>query len=74
MEHTSTDSIDGQAANVDRERTTFTEGKHVMLSYNWSSQVVVSQIYQILKDENIPIWFDIQGDMKNNIYDRYGCS
>ena len=46
-------------------------GKHVMLSYNWNSQDIVTQIYHILKDEQIPLWFDIQGDMKQNIYDRY---
>ena len=82
MEHTCTDpivpadnsgSIDGQMANGDRKEMTLNGGKHVMLSYNWNSQAIVSKIYHILKDENIPIWFDIQGDMKDNIYDRYEC-
>jgi hypothetical protein len=66
-------SIDGQTENGDCKRMVLNGGKHVMLSYNWNSQAIVSKIYQILKDENIPIWFDIQGDMKDNIYDRYGC-
>ncbi|CAF0889773.1 unnamed protein product [Adineta ricciae] len=56
-------------SNGESERVVLNGGKHVMLSYNWNSQTIVSQIYQILKDESIPIWFDIQGDMKQNIYD-----
>ena len=47
------------------------DGKHVMLSYNWNSQGIVSKIYGILKAENIPVWFDIEGGMKDNIYKRY---
>lgn len=58
-------------ASEDPARIVLKGGKHVMLSYNWNSQDIVSQIYKILKDEHIPIWFDIQGDMKQNIYDRY---
>jgi hypothetical protein len=82
MEHTCTDpivpadkpgSIDGQTENGNCKWMVLNGGKHVMLSYNWNSQAIVSKIYKILKDENIPIWFDIQGDMKDNIYDRYGC-
>jgi hypothetical protein len=50
----------------------FSDGKHVMLSYNWkSSQHIVSKVHAILKDEKIPVWFDIQGDMKDDIYERY---
>ena len=83
MEHTctnstvsanNTDSIDGKTENNDCKQVVLNGGKHVMLSYNWNSQTIVSKIYQILKDENIPIWFDIQGDMKDNIYERYRCS
>jgi len=47
------------------------DGKHVMLSYNWKSQKIVSKVCDILKAENIPVWFDIQGDMKVDIYERY---
>jgi hypothetical protein len=67
------DSIDGQTENDNCKQMVLNGGKHVMLSYNWNSQVIVSKIYQILKDENISIWFDIQGDMKDNIYERYRC-
>jgi hypothetical protein len=66
-------SVGDQMRNGNRERLVLNGGKHVMLSYNWNSQAIVSKIYKILKDENIPIWFDIEGDMKDNIYERYGC-
>ncbi|CAF0840289.1 unnamed protein product [Didymodactylos carnosus] len=78
MEHTCAGPIvpahdssfsESQTENGNRERVALNGGKHVMLSYNWNSQTIVSKIYQILKDENIPIWFDIQGDMKHNIYE-----
>ncbi|CAM4811676.1 unnamed protein product [Rotaria magnacalcarata] len=45
------------------------EGKHVMLSYNWNSHDIVSKIYHILRKENIPVWFDANGDMKDNMYE-----
>ncbi len=44
--------------------------KHVMLSYNWKSQDIVKKVYDILKDE-IRVWMDIKGDMKDDMYDRY---
>ncbi|CAF4120040.1 unnamed protein product [Adineta steineri] len=47
---------------------TLTDGKHVMLSYNWKSQKIVSRVYDILKDKDIPVWFDVQGGMKDDIY------
>ena len=47
------------------------EGRHVMLSYNWNSRGIVSQIYQYLKGEHIEVWFDEKGDAKDCIYDRY---
>ncbi|CAF1232655.1 unnamed protein product [Adineta ricciae] len=40
---------------------------HVMLSYQWDSQKFVKKIAGKLKEKNIPIWFDIGGDMKGNI-------
>jgi hypothetical protein len=62
---------ESQTGDGNDEWMVLSGGKHVMLSYNWNSQTIVSKVYQILKDENIPIWFDIQGDMKHNIYERY---
>ncbi|CAF3321366.1 unnamed protein product [Rotaria socialis] len=62
-------STNGQVANGKSERIILYGGKHVMLSYNWNSQALVSKMYQILKDEKIPTWFDIQGGMKQNIYE-----
>ena len=45
--------------------------KHVMLSYNWDSKVVVSQIYQILIDRGIKTWMDVNGGVGDNIDTRY---
>ena len=45
--------------------------KHVMLSYNWGSKAVVSQIYKILIDRGIKTWMDVNGGMGDNIYTRY---
>ncbi len=49
----------------------FPDGKHVMLSYNWKNQKIVSKVCDILKSENIPVWFDIGGGMNDDIYKRY---
>ncbi|CAF4400123.1 unnamed protein product, partial [Rotaria magnacalcarata] len=40
-----------------------------MLSYTSSNQDIVSKIADILRDENIPVWFDSNGDMKTDIYE-----
>jgi hypothetical protein len=40
---------------------------HVMLSYQWNSQPMVKKVAEYLKKEDIPVWFDIDGDMKGNI-------
>ncbi|CAF4790585.1 unnamed protein product, partial [Rotaria socialis] len=40
---------------------------HVMLSYNWKSQELIKKIAGKLKENDVPIWFDIDGDMKGNI-------
>jgi hypothetical protein len=45
------------------------EGKHVMLSYHWKNQDIVSKIGQRLRDKNVSVWFNEQRDMYN-IYDR----
>ena len=43
-----------------------------MLSYHSTSQDVVTRIHDILQSEQIPVWLDPRGDMKeNNMYDRY---
>jgi hypothetical protein len=42
-----------------------------MLSYNSHSQDIVSKIYNILQDEHIPVWFDENGDSKDDIHERY---
>ncbi|CAM4946034.1 unnamed protein product, partial [Rotaria socialis] len=45
------------------------QGKHVMLSYTSINQDIVSKIADILKGENIPVWFDGNGDMKTDMYE-----
>ncbi|CAF4644696.1 unnamed protein product, partial [Rotaria socialis] len=45
------------------------QGKHVMLSYTSINQDIVSNIVNILKGENIPVWFDGNGDMKTDMYE-----
>ncbi|CAF1449408.1 unnamed protein product [Adineta ricciae] len=43
-------------------------GKHVMLSYNHKSKNVVEVVYNTMKAEHIPVWFD-ERDMDTNMYD-----
>ncbi|CAF1081586.1 unnamed protein product [Rotaria sordida] len=43
------------------------ESLHIMLSYQWNSQELVKKVANKLKENDIPIWFDIAGDMKGNI-------
>ena len=45
--------------------------KHVMLSYNWGSKAVVSQIYKILVDRGIKTWMDVNGGMEDETNTRY---
>ncbi|CAF3193849.1 unnamed protein product, partial [Rotaria socialis] len=40
-----------------------------MLSYTSINQDIVSKIADILKGENIPVWFDGNGDMKTDMYE-----
>ena len=46
-------------------------GKHVMFSYNSNNENIVSKIYHLLQKENIPVWFDRNGDQKESMYKRY---
>ena len=50
---------------------TIPEGKHIMLSYNSNSQGIVSKICHYLQREHMEVWFDEQGDTKDDMYDRY---
>jgi hypothetical protein len=47
------------------------EEKHVMLSYNWNSKILVSKIYDILQRNHIKVWMDVNGGMGDNINIRY---
>jgi hypothetical protein len=43
--------------------------KHVMLSYQWNDQKLVTDVYSYLTEQNgMKVWMDIQGGMKENIY------
>ena len=44
--------------------------KHVMLSYQWDSQTIVTDVYQCLHAHNIPLWMDTQGGMKGHLSTR----
>jgi hypothetical protein len=44
--------------------------KYVMLSYSHKGKSIVNEVYNSLRAENIPVWFD-ENDMHNNLYDRY---
>ncbi|CAF1476543.1 unnamed protein product [Adineta ricciae] len=46
----------------------FNDGKHVMFSYCRKDLKVVSQIYDTLTNANIPVWFDLHGGVKDNLY------
>lgn len=43
--------------------------KHVMLSYQWDDQKLVTDVYNYLtKQKGMNVWMDTQGGMKANIY------
>jgi hypothetical protein len=52
---------------VSRSQSSRPKGRHIMLSYQWNNQELVKRVADMLKQKNIPIWFDIAGDMKGNI-------
>ena len=52
---------------VSRNQSAGSKGLHIMLSYQWNNQELVKRVADRLKQRNIPIWFDIAGDMKGNI-------
>ncbi|CAF2614779.1 unnamed protein product [Rotaria sp. Silwood2] len=58
---------------VSRNQSSGPKGLHIMLSYQWNSQELVKRVADILKQRNIPIWFDIAGDMKGNINAAMAC-
>ncbi|CAF2217890.1 unnamed protein product [Rotaria magnacalcarata] len=41
--------------------------KHIMLSYQWDSQAIVTDVYRRLRAYNIPLWMDTQGGMKGDL-------
>src|SRR5579862_9324388 len=54
--------------------TSIPQGKHVMVSHDISDETIVSEIFQFLCSQAIPIWFDKGRRRGDNIYDRYVCS
>lgn len=61
------DLSDNFHLEISRKRSSGSRSGHVMLSYQWDNQKFVKQVADMLKQRNIPIWFDIAGDMKGNI-------
>ena len=45
------------------------DGKHAFLSYQWDVQEQVMKIKNLLNEKQILCWMDIDGGMKNDIYD-----
>ena len=44
--------------------------KHVMLSYQWDDQKLVTDVFNYLTEQmKLQVWMDIQGGMKGNIYE-----
>lgn len=61
------DLSDSFHLEVSRNQSSGSKGLHIMLSYQWNNQELVKRVADMLKQRNIPIWFDIAGDMKGNI-------
>ena len=57
------------SATAWRPRPLLPDGKHAMLSYQWNVQGQVAQIKDLLNQRNVKCWMDIDGGMKNDIYD-----
>src|SRR5579862_5003050 len=51
--------------------TSIPQGKNVMVSHDISDETIVSEIFQFLCSQSIPIWFDKDRRRSDNIYDRY---
>ncbi len=45
--------------------------KYVVFSYHKNHQEFVLKIYYYLKNENLPVWIDIQDGINKDIYQRY---
>ncbi|CAF1427144.1 unnamed protein product [Rotaria sordida] len=41
--------------------------RHIMLSYQWDNQKLVTEVYHRLSAKNIPLWMDIHGGMKGHL-------
>ncbi len=46
-------------------------GKHIMFSYGWDIQKIVLEIHHRLTAQNIPVWMDKEGGMKDYLTTRY---
>ncbi len=45
--------------------------KYVVFSYHKNHQELVLKIYYSLKNENLPVWIDIQDGINKDVYQRY---
>ena len=41
--------------------------KHIMCSYQWNVQKLVSKVYEQIESKGIPVWMDIKGGVHGNI-------
>lgn len=48
-----------------------TSGKYIVFSYHKNHQQFALKVYSYLKNENIPVWIDIEDSIDKNIYQRY---
>lgn len=58
-----------RVAGFESSKPLLPDGKHAMLSYQWNVQEEVKKIEEMLKKRNVKCWMDIDGGMKNDIYD-----
>ena len=45
-------------------------GKHIMFSYGWDIQKIVLEIHHYLVAQNVPVWMDREGGMKDYLTNR----
>jgi hypothetical protein len=51
-----------------KARSVLPAGKHVMLSYSWSTQARVTRVRKLLQQQGVTCWMDIDGGMQRDIY------
>jgi hypothetical protein len=57
------------AATTRTPRVALLNGKHVMLSYQWDHQSIVTQVRKALQARGLPVWMDVAGGMGADVFD-----